>query len=150
MKGSAPNFSCTGSQADERRNFTPPRWPQAGAATRPSSSRMSPATTRSEPPKTVIPHPQARSPRFPGRAGVEESAPGAPVSAGSGNGDRLALDLEVLGGLLEHLPDRRGKRCVLERGGGGLPLLDGPPEELHERLPLCLVLRVLVDEQVGE
>src|SRR5512139_3702749 len=110
---------------------------------------MSPATTRSAPPKMVMPQPQARSPGLPDRAGVG-SAAGAPLWLLAGNGDRLALDLEVLDGLLEHLHHRRGERGVLERRGGGLALVDGPPEELHQRVALGLVLRVPVDEQVRE
>src|SRR5512137_466498 len=149
MKGRAPNFSWTGSQSVESRNRPRPMFSQAGAATRPSSRRMSPATTRRLPPKMRMPHPQARSPGLPARAGVG-SAAGARLSLLAGNGDRLALDREALDGLLEHLHDRSGKWRVLEGCGGRLSLVDRPPEELHQRLALGLVLGVLVDEQVGE
>src|SRR5512135_2683839 len=100
MNGRAPNFSWTGSQSEEVRKRSPFRWGNAGAATLPSSRRIRPAMTRIAPPRTVMPHPQARSPSRPDRAGVG-SARAEAMSVGGRKLDRLALDEQPAERLLD-------------------------------------------------
>src|SRR5262249_28959887 len=51
---------------------------------------------------------------------------------------------------LDLLHDGRGERRVEERGRMLLPVVDRPPQELHERTTLGFVLLILVDEQPRE
>src|SRR5512137_919300 len=141
MNGRAPNFSWTGSQSDEVRKRKTRMWSNAGAATRPSSRRIRPATTRIVPPRMVRPQPQARSPMWANRPGVGPARAEA-MSVDGRKRDRLALHEQPLDGLLDAGHDGLRQGRVVERDGHGLTRVHRPPEELHHRVPLGLVLRV--------
>src|SRR5512142_1085980 len=149
MKGSAPKDPETGSQSCwNRKRITPAA--SAGRDTCTSSSTTTPTTSRTAPPKAPSRAAQRRSPACAPdgrrRGGAAIAAPSAVMSTGCGKLDRPPLHGHRADRLLHLGHDRLRERRIVERGGSGLAFVDGPPQEVEERLALRLVGLVAVGE----
>src|SRR5499433_3471559 len=160
MNGSAPNDSCTGSHSCPSTNDKPKR----RAAGRDSTTRAPtiPAMMATKSAITAYRHawksrsPHTLRPDATKKARGRETAWAPPPRLASASGisarsqERLPLegDLPNLG--LELLDDGRGDRSVEEIRGVLLPVVDRPPQELHEEFSLGLVRLILVHEEPRE
>src|SRR6266568_3570218 len=155
MNGSAPKEPTTGSQSCRKRKLVAPA-ASAGRATCTSSSTMTPTTTSTAPPIATRSPLHTRSPACAPsgsrgeRSGARAVSAWAARSAGGGKRHRLSLDGQAAEGLLHLRHHRLRQGRVVEAGGGRLTLVDGPPQETHERFTLLRIGLVLVHEQVGE
>src|SRR5712664_1064089 len=153
MKGKAPNTSRVTSQTEVVMNLTTPVCATAGQPMRTNSATITAATTNTARPSTPSTAAQARSGRF----------DRAEALSGARSGSRtvvtislavckrgLPLDGDGLQRRFHLLHQRRRQRSVVQRRGHLLPLVDGPPEKLDQRLSLPRVGQLLVDEQIGE
>src|SRR5882762_3541984 len=148
MKGKAPKTSRVTSQTEVVMNLTIPVCVSAGQPMRSSSATINAATTST--PSTAA---QARSGRFE-RAGALSGARSGSRAAVTISlavcKRRLPLDGDRLQRRFHPLDQRRRQRSVVQRRSHLLPLVDGPPEEMDQRLALPGVGLLLVDEQIGE
>src|SRR5499427_10330776 len=160
MNGSAPNDSCTGSHSCPITNDRPKR----RAAGRDSTTRAPtiPAMMATKRAITAYRHawksrsPHTLRPDATKKARGRETAWAPPPRLASASGisarsqERLPLegDLSDLG--LDLLHHGRRERSVEEIRGVLLPVVDCPPQELHEELALGLIGLILVHEEPRE
>src|SRR5438309_3492149 len=115
---------------------------------------MTTAMTKTVAPRTTSTPAQARSGRFL-RAGsaIRASRPGrraTRVSLAGCKSDRLSLYGHLLERGLHLLYDALRQRRIVEGSGRLFAVVDGPPEEVQEFLPLHRIRLVPVDEDIGE
>src|SRR5882672_9926832 len=153
MKGKAPNTSRVTSQTEVVMNLTTPVCATAGQPMRTNSATITAATTNTARPSTPSTAAQARSGRF----------DRAEALSGARSGSRtvvtislavckrgLPLDGDGLQRRFHLHHQRRRQRGVVQRRGHLLPVVNGPPEEMDQRLAFPGVGLLLVDEQIGE
>src|SRR6266403_1093386 len=153
MKGKAPNTSRVTSQTEVVMNATIPVCASAGQPMRTSSATITAATASTARPSTPSAIAQARSGRFDrvdalsvGRSGSRTLVTISLAVCKRG----LPLDGDRVQRRFHLLHQRRRQRGVVQRGGHLLPVVNGPPEEMDQRLALPGVVLLLVDEQIGE
>src|SRR3981189_3524080 len=153
MKGKAPNTSRVTSQTEVVMNLTIPVCAIAGQPMRTSSATITAATTSTARPSTPSAAAQARSGRFDRAEALSGARSGsrAVVTISLAVCKRgLPLDGDRLQRRLPPLHQRCRQRSVVQRRSHPLPIVDGPPEEMDQRLGLPGVGLILVDEQIGE
>src|SRR5690349_9057363 len=160
MNGSAPNDSCTGSHSNPNTNERPNR--RAAGSDSTTRAPTIPTMMARKSAITAYRHPwKSRSPQTL-RPDAMKKARGretawlppprrASASDMSARGqERLPLegDLPDLG--LELLHHGHGERSVQKIRGVLLPVVDGPPQKLHEELTLGLIGLILIHEEPRE
>src|SRR5262249_31816682 len=160
MNGSAPNDSCTGSHSRPNTNDRPKR--RAAGSDSMTRAPTIPAMMARKRAITAYRHawkrrsPHTLRPDAMKKARGRETAEAPPPRLASASGisarsqERLPLegDLPNLG--LELLDDGRRERSVEQIRGVFLPVVDRPPQELHEEFPLGLIRLILVHEEPRE
>src|ERR1700682_546559 len=128
-------MSRVGSHTDRVTNATAPARVRLVPPVCHSSAMMIAATTRTPAPSTVSATAQARSgtltragAAFGSRSGARSAV--AMLLAGCKHG--LPLDGDRLERAFHLLHQRRGQRTVVERRGVLLPVVQRPPEEVHQ------------------
>src|SRR6266481_1826788 len=153
MYGSAPYTSRTTSHWLLKTNESRPVWASIPADNLQSAKTMTRATAKTATPRMVSSVAHAWSAKFL-RVGsaIRMSRPSRRAASVSlaGCKDCLSLDGHLFQGAFHAVHHQPGERGIIEESGGLLPVVDGPPEELQQRVPLGGVRLVPVDENVGE
>src|SRR5512141_307894 len=152
MYGAAPKRSRVGSQVERVTKSFNPTCTSAGAPMRESSATISAATSSTARPRPVSRTAQARSGRLRRAAAPPDAGSGSrsAVISLAGSKDGLSIHGHSLERLLHLLHHRLRQRSIVQRRGAVLALVQGPPDELQQRLSLLRILLVPVDEQPGE